>query len=137
MELSLIKPSSLSVGATVRSALLADARVASMVKVIAPLAVPGETPMPYIIYGRGGYSQTPVKGVRGSDELQLDIFCIAGSYGESIAIAEAVRAALDGVQITPSTPELVPVRGCYFSGGDGESLDGEGFVQSLAFTIRV
>jgi hypothetical protein len=137
MELSSIKPTSLSVGATVRSALLADPCVARLVKEIAPLGVPAETSLPYIVYARGRYSQVPVKGLPGPDLLELDLIICTEDYPESILLAEAVRAALDGKQITPATPDMVPVRGCWLSGGDGELIDGDAVIQHLTFTLKI
>lgn len=125
--------STLSVGALIRAVLLKHPAVSSQTRIVAPLVVPAETELPYIVYRRAGYSQTAVKRGRGSETIAMEFMCVADSYAGSLALAEALREALDGLYVED---DELAITSSTFVGGS-EIVDGEAVVQLLAFDIKV
>ncbi len=125
---------SLSAGIAIRAMLLNDPEVRRFTSIVAPILVPAETPLPYIVYKRTSLGYQPVKSGYGSDNAFVEVLCIAGSYAESIDMAEAVRRALDGRMCT--MPDGYTLRRITFEGSD-EDIDGNASIQSLSFQISV
>ena len=124
---------SLSAGRIIREILLADENVTAITSTVYPL-VADESTLPYIVYRRTSLSQTPTKGGQyGADNIRVDVVCYGSSYSESVAMAEAVRGALDCVG--GESGGLV-LRSCYLE--DAEELwDADAFVQSMTFKLSI
>lgn len=124
---------SLSAGAIFRHVLLEDPAVTKLTKHIYPI-VADNAELPYICYRRAGQTVAPQKaGQPGADTIQMEVLCCASSYSDSIELAEAVRAALDYTQAEFSG---LFMRSCYLNGSE-EDYEGDAYIQTLAFTIKV
>ena len=127
-----VPKTSLSVGEIIRAVLLEDAEVAKRTNKVFPVAT-DSAELPYILYRRAGLSATPQKsGQPGTDEIQLEVICFTGRYSEGVELAEAVRAALDGVTAEHNGQRL---RSCYLSDSE-EAYQDDAFVQQLIFNIK-
>lgn len=124
---------SLSAGAIFRHVLLEDPAVSKLTKNVYPI-VADSAELPYICYRRAGQSVTPQKaGQPGADTIQMEVLCCASSYSDSIELAEAVRSALDYTQAEYAG---LIMRSCHLSGSE-EDYEGDAYIQSLSFTIKV
>ncbi len=123
---------SLSAGIVINDILSNDEAVMAIANDVFPI-VADEAKLPYIAYRRGNYEQDPVKTGYGADTIQVEVNCYADTYANSIELAEAVRAALDGKQ---KTVDGVAMRSCYMS-SSSEDWENDAFVQSLVFTIKI
>lgn len=63
---------------------------------IYPVAAPEDAALPYVTYYRTGVSDNPTKRSNAFDSCTVEVSVYAGGYGESVELAEAVRAALEG-----------------------------------------
>lgn len=127
---------SLSVGALIRSILLEDEGVVALApnKVYPVVSKEGAT-LPYITYQRGDFSEVPQKyGGQGNDVVTLTINCLADSYDGSVALAEAVRSALD--MKSGQSNDYLSIRRCYLA-DSSETYENGAFIQSLVFSIGV
>lgn len=84
----------LSAGMVLRAMLLASKEVTEITKRVYPI-MSEEGKFPYIVYRRSGIEATHVTDGRPSDLAHFDVWCYADNYGESVALAEAARSALD------------------------------------------
>ncbi len=123
---------SLSAGLIINDILSNDEAVQAIVTDVFPI-VSDEAKLPYIAYRRINYDQDPVKSGYGADTIQVEVSCYAEKYAESVELAEAVRAALDGAQ---KGVDDVMMRSCYLS-SSSEDWENDAFVQSLIFTIKI
>lgn len=123
---------SLSAGLIINDILSSDETVASIATDVFPI-VSDEAKLPYVSYRRINYDQDPVKSNYGSDTIQVEVNCYAEKYAQSVELAEAVRAALDGVQ---KSVDDVMMRSCFLS-SSSEDWENDAFVQSLVFTIKI
>lgn len=89
--------------------------------------------LPYISYQRTGMSQQGVKTGMGADTAQITVTCYATEYEESLEIAEAVRAALDGKQ---ATYEDMRMRSCIMD-GSSEGWADDAYIQELVFNVKI
>ena len=127
----------LGAGETIRAVLTEDDGVGSRVRGIYPIAA-DNTELPYITFRRTGheqrpgYKQTPVKGRPGSDTVHIEVVCRAATYLESVDIAEAVRAALDGVQAEHGG---LPIRSCTMV-DSSEDREADAYIQLLVFECK-
>lgn len=123
---------SLSAGEIIGSVLAENKEVTALAKRIYPVvSEPGN--LPYIVYRRAGMEQQPVKRRPGSDTISVEVLCCAAAYAQSIELAEAVRGALDGVQILA---EGLTMRSCLLADSE-ESWQNDAFVQQLIFAIKI
>lgn len=98
-----------------------------------PTVLEKEAILPYISYQRTGMSQQAVKTGQGADAAQITVNCYAAEYEESLLIAEAVRAALDGRQ---ATYEDMRMRSCTLEGSSEEWAD-DAYIQELVFNVKI
>lgn len=122
---------SLSFGVAIYK-VLCDALGKSVTKVFP--VVTDEANLPYVCYHRDAIGTTPTKSATAfaADVANVTIDCYAATYGESVALAENVRAALDN---TRGNVNGVEIRGCYMVDAS-ESWADDAFVQSLTFQLR-
>ena len=113
--------------------LIADEDVAAITDKVYPV-VTDAADLPYIIYRRSSVDASPVKqGYPSADKAQIEIMCCAASYDESIALAEAVRKALD---CKSYTYEGVVMRGCVMTDAS-EAWQDDAYVQNLVFNVKM
>ncbi|MGM9687521.1 MAG: DUF3168 domain-containing protein [Alloprevotella sp.] len=124
--------SSLSAGLVVRGLLCSDAGVRGIARKVFPVVV-GEARLPYVAYRRVGLEQDAVKGSAGSDAVRVEVLCFAESYEGSLELAEAVRRVLDGAR---GVRDGLVMRSCVLVDAE-EGYEGDAFVQSLTFRIRL
>lgn len=95
--------------------------------------------LPYVCYRRAAVQATAVKGSRGSDTATMEVACYASSYAGSVALAEAVLAALDGFQAVYGDGEgrnTLTARYIQLSDAE-ESWADEAYIQTLTFMIGI
>lgn len=127
--------SSLSAGSALYALLAASEDVAAITPTIFPVAK-DEATLPYVAYARKSLRHNPVKGVgapSGSDVVEVDVNCYAADYATSVALAEAVRAALD---YQSYADDDFVMRSCTIVNAS-EYWEADAFVQSLTFEIRI
>lgn len=128
------KDTSINAGAFIREILSEDNGVKAITTRVFPISV-DEAVLPYISYRRIRMQQQPIKfGLPGADTIEVEVNCFTQTYAESVELAEAVRAALDGKQYSLNSGLIM--RSCYLSDGS-EDWQGDAFVQQLVFTIRI
>lgn len=124
---------SLSAGVIIRDILTKDAEVNRIAKKVFPVVV-DSAQLPYVAYRRSRLEHNPTKAkAPGADTVQIDVNCYAATYEESIALAEAVRAALDYAQ--GEIPGL-KMRSCTLADAE-EFYEDDAFVESLAFKVQI
>lgn len=123
---------SLSAGEIIRGILVADAEVMARATRVFPV-VADTAELPYIVYRRTQHEQTPVKGRQGADTVSIEVLCYTKGYTEGVELAEAVRAALDGVQ---GESDGLVMRSCYLSDSE-EAWQDDAFVQQLVFNVKI
>lgn len=122
---------SLSAGLIVRALLTESTDVGAITRRVFPVRV-DEARLPYIAYRRSAMETMATKS-GSADVLTFEVLCYADSYAGSVALAEAVRTALDGVQ---TERDGLVLRSCLLA--DAEDMaDDDAFVQVLTFTARV
>lgn len=124
---------SLSAGSIIRGALLEDEAVSAITRNVFPVVVDNAR-LPYIAYRRVSFEQKAQKtGIKWADTVVEEVVCYAASYEESIRLAEAVRAALDGVQYEMGDLNM---RCCTLTGAE-EGWQADAYIQRLVFTLRI
>lgn len=123
---------SLSAGQIIRAILLEDPNVSAITTNIFPV-VADKAVLPYISYRRVGLIPTPAKAAPANDEVNIEVLCYAPDYGSGVALAEAVRGALDGVR--GSDGELT-MRSCYLNIAS-EGYENDAYVQQLIFKVKI
>lgn len=128
-----MQKTALSVGVALRDILIKDEGVTAITKTIFPVYKDKAT-LPYVFYRRSGLAQTPQKS-HGfpCDAVQLELSCCAATYGESVKLAEAVRAAVDNAEWSV---DGLKVRACTLTDAEENWAD-DAFVQTLIFTIKL
>ncbi len=91
-----------------------------------------DTRLPYVAYRRTALEAKAVKGCTGPEIATYEVSCYAAGYGESVELAEEVRARLDRTQ--DSIGSLV-IRSCLLVGAE-EDWEGDAYVQRLEFEVR-
>lgn len=130
----MMKKSFLSAGEIIRKILSQDEAVKALgTTKVYPLVV-SEAVLPYVVYYRTGMSRTAVKGLAGADTVAMDVMCFAADYTASVELAEAVREALDGVNYADDDGYVM--RSCQLV-DSSESYNGEAYVQTLSFEIKI
>lgn len=135
-----VRKTSLSVGEIVREILTEDTDVMARCRKVFPVAT-DEAKLPYILYRRTSLEELPTKqapaakqGGTGADTVALEVLCFTAGYGEGVELAEAVRAALDGV--TAEGSNGLRMRSCIL-GDSEEAWQDDAYVQQLVFNIKV
>lgn len=124
---------SLSAGSIIRGALLEDEAVSALTRNVFPVVVDNAR-LPYIAYRRVSFEQKAQKtGIKWADTVVEEVVCYAASYEESIRLAEAVRAALDGVQYAIGDLNM---RCCTLTGAE-EGWQADAYIQRLVFTLKI
>lgn len=92
------KLTSISAGLAVREVLLEA--LGDRVSGVFPVTIEQDAAMPYIVYYRMGVNDTPTKEVNAFDicDIQIDVW--TKSYAEGVAIAEDVRSAIAGQELS-------------------------------------
>jgi hypothetical protein len=124
--------SSLSAGEIIRAVLTQDEAVSALTTKVFPV-VADEARLPYIVYRRSPFEQTPLKSTHNADTVGIEVLCFTEQYTQGVALAEAVRAALDGKQ---AESDGLVMRSCYLTDSE-EAWQDDAFVQQLVFTIKI
>lgn len=129
---------SLSIGLLVRDLLMGDPLVRSVCGKVFPVVSEAGAVLPYLCYRRGATLSTQAKGARPADSATVEVMCYASSYAGSVAMAEAVRSVLDGVQATYTAPDgaRLVARSIVFDDSQ-ESWSDDAYIQTLVFIVRV
>ena len=122
---------SLSAGEIIRAVLTSDEGVMAIATKVFPV-VTDEAKLPYIMYRRAHMEQVPTKGI-GADTVGIEVTCYAEQYTQSVELAEAVRAALDGKQ---ASIDGLSMRSCHLTDSE-EAWEDDAFVQQLVFTAKI
>lgn len=89
---------------------------------------------PYVVFRRSGLVETAVKGTRGADTVTIELLCVCPEHEQSLELAEAVRDALDGTEIT--TDDGYTIRSCRLTAAQ-EYAEDDNFIQQLIFTVKI
>lgn len=129
------KSTSLSAGIVLRAVLLQDPAVSALCSTVFPIVSEVEATLPYIMFRRSALTTTPTKGGASSDTVEMEVACFTYDYDSGLALAEAVREALDGIQ---ATHDGMVLRCCTLIGSEEVfDDDRDAFIQLLTFSIRV
>lgn len=107
-------------------------RLANKVTKVFPV-VTDEAVLPYVCYHREALEAAVAKGAQSADTATIVVDCYAATYNGSVALAEAVREALDNVSITTSAG--LTVRSSFLVDA-AESWTDDAYLQSLSFKLR-
>lgn len=107
-------------------------RLADKVTKVFPV-VTDEAVLPYVCYHREALEAAVAKGAKSADTATIVVDCYAATYNGSVALAEAVREALDNVSITTSAG--LTVRSSFLVDA-AESWTDDAYLQSLSFKLR-
>lgn len=107
-------------------------RLADKVTKVFPV-VTDEAVLPYVCYHREALETAVAKHAQSADTATIVVDCYAATYNGSVALAEAVREALDNVSITTSAG--LTVRSSFLVDA-AESWTDDAYVQSLSFKLR-
>lgn len=121
----------ISIGRIIRALLLADENVVSVTRRVFPVWTDKAT-LPYIVYYREKLAASPVKGGVSSVTARVSLECLAADYDEAVALAEAVRGALDGKAAEEAGLRL---RSCVWVDAE-EGWRDDAYVQRLVFEVR-
>lgn len=127
-----MKRTSLSGGLWIYQALSESEEVMEKVTKIFPL-VTDTAELPYICYRRSGgsYAQNTT---RPRDTAQVEVWCYAATYEESVDLAEMAREAIEGNR---EEAECGLTAGpCWLSGSE-ELWEDDAFIQKLVFEIKI
>lgn len=127
-----VSKSSLSAGELIRAVLIENSEVSARVNKVYPV-VEDKAELPYIVYRRARFRKEQVKNRRGPDTVEIEIQCYTQDYTEGVELAEAVRDALDGVQITH---EGLVMRACDLADSEETWID-DAYVQELIFNCQM
>lgn len=127
-----VSKSSLSAGELIYAVLAEDPEVSKRVNKVYPV-IDDEAELPYIIYRRTQLEKSPVKSERGADTVTIEVQCFTKDYADGVELAEAVRDALDGMQINH---EGLVMRACDLVDSAEDWAD-DAYVQSLAFACKM
>lgn len=94
--------------------------------------------LPYVCYRRAAVTNAAVKGSRGPDTATVEVACYASSYAEGVGLAEAVLAALDGLQAVYEDDEgnTLTARSVGLTDAEETWADGA-YIQTLTFTAGI
>lgn len=123
---------SISSGIIVGKILMEDPEVSSMVTKVFPVVV-DEATLPYVAYRCVATEVTDTKCSGSPDTAVIEVGCFAATYGESVRLAESVRAALD---MKTAEADGIRMRKSQFSGRK-EGSEGDAYVQNLVFRVDI
>ena len=123
---------SLSAGEVIHFILTNDEAVMSRARKVFPVAA-FDAVLPYVVYSRTSLDQTTNKSNALNDMTAIEVLCCAEQYSDSVALAEAVRAALDGVS---AEVDGLRMRSCYLADSE-EAWGDDAFVQRLIFNVKI
>lgn len=95
--------------------------------------VTDEAVLPYVCYHREALETAVAKHAQSADTATIVVDCYAATYNGSVALAEAVREALDNVSMTTSAG--LTVRSSFLVDA-AESWTDDAYLQSLSFKLR-
>ena len=124
--------SSISAGYIIRKLLSDSEEVKNHTRKIYPVVV-DDARLPYIVYRRSGMKQETVKTGRGADTILMQVICYTADYDSGVALAEAVRDAIDNQQ---GEFNGLVMRSCYLSDCTETWLN-DAYAQNLIFTIKL
>jgi len=132
---------SLSAGLLIRDLLVNDAGVAAITDKIFPVVAEDGVALPYICYRRGAFDGAVVKTPGAADTCTVEVMCYAATYAGSIALAEAVRAAMDNAQATytsgeDASAETLVARSIRLADSE-EAWADDAYAQSMTFLVRI
>lgn len=129
-----LRLTSLSVGKVIRKILTEDgavkeAKVTKVFPVVTDKAI-----LPYIAYRRASVDANALKGitVNNADTTAIEVVCFTEDYESGVALAEAVRNALDGRQ---AEVDGLRMRSCILTNSE-EAYQDDAYLQKLVFTIK-
>ena len=122
----------LSAGEIIHYILTHDDEVMRRTRNVFPVAA-FDAVLPYIVYSRTQLEQTPHTGTRPADMAAIEVLCFTEQYTDGVELAEAVRAALDGVQAEVDGARM---RSCYLADSE-EAWADDAFVQRLIFNVKI
>lgn len=125
---------SLSAGFILRQLLLENDRVKAITRQIFPV-IRDEAQLPYVFYCRTGMEAPQVKGRGAADTVEMELQCCAADYEQSLELAEAVRAALDGMQAEDEASGLT-MRSCFMT-DSSETWADDAYIQILIFNVKI
>jgi hypothetical protein len=123
---------SFSLQAAIFAALSADSTLQSLIGTRLYDDVPRAPVFPYVVIGDDAETNWDTATEQGSEHIVgIDVWSQGGGHKESKAIADAVRAVLDGAALSPSGQTLIDIRyqGAAFTRAD----DGETYRAALKF----
>lgn len=123
----------ISAGIAIRQLLTQSAAVKSLTHQVFPVVV-DEAVLPYVVYRRASLTQVAVKGCAGAAQAQVEVACFAATYAESVRLAEAVNAALDGQRL--ALPDGLTLRSCRYVDGE-EGWQDDAYMQRLVYDVRI
>lgn len=133
MRFRIMAVTSLSAGLVIYDILSKDADVMAMATKVFPV-VTDSAELPYVAYRRTSLSQALAKGTPGAGTVTIEVNCYAATYDGSIALAEAVRSALDNYR--GDGTGVLRIRSCALSGSE-EYYEGDAYVQALTFEVKI
>ena len=99
-----------------------------------PIVSKEGTSYPFVVYRRNSIEVQYTKDGKAGETVNVDIVIAAGSYAESIAIADMVREAIEGKAFVLG--DTLKVYGSQLSGADEEFFeDSNVYTQSLNFNF--
>ena len=108
--------------------------VKKKVKEFYPIIAPEKVQCPYVVYRMSKlFARQSNSGP--ADSAEIEVMCCGSSMRQMVEVSEAVRDALDGMQITSDDGNL-RLRSCFLSGAT-EGYEADTFVRTLKFTVRI
>lgn len=122
----------LSAGEVIYGILSKDARVMAIATDVFPVMSHAEATLPFVVYARTELTALPT-AVTEAHTIKMGIMCMAADYDTSVALAEAVTAALNHRR--HSTPGIV-MRSSTLTGAI-ETFEADAYIQELEFTLKI
>lgn len=121
----------MSIGRILRGLLLEDEGVAAITSHVFPVWTDTAL-LPYVVYYREKLDTAAVKTGHTPLTAIVSVECLAADYDESLALAEAVREALDNRTASDGT---LTMRSCHIINAE-EGWRDDAYIQKLTFEIR-
>lgn len=121
----------LSAGAVIRAALLQDAFVTDITKKVYGVMA-DKADLPYVVYRLASLDPVQTKGSPADSGL-IELDCYGRTYAQAVSLAEAVRYALDGWQLTHDGLRL---RSCALVNAE-DIFTADAYGQTLTFRIKI
>lgn len=98
---------------------------------------PSESTMPAVIYRRAGLQEQPVKGSLPADAAFYEFEVWTTDYEEGLAIAEQIRARIEGSQGFIDRETGLKLRAAMLTDGYEQGTIEGAYIQSLTFLLRI